>query len=78
MLTYLLLSVVDTSWNVKLLQIGKDYNIEIKQNAVISNSVKLFLIPSVVDISGAKIKRAVVNNKKRLKDKNKTKYYNLK
>ena len=35
-------------------------------------------VPSVVDIPGAGIKRTVVNSKKRLLHKTKTKYYNLK
>ena len=36
------------------------------------------LLPFVVDISGAGIKRAVVMNGKRLQNKNKTTYNNLK
>ena len=35
-------------------------------------------LPSVVDISGAEIKGTVVINMKRLQNRNKTKYYNLK
>ena len=35
-------------------------------------------LPSVVDISGAAIKGTVVINKKRLQNRNKTKYYNFK
>ena len=40
--------------------------------------VLTYLLPSVVDISGAGIKRTVDIHKKRLKNKNKTKYYNFK
>ena len=36
-----------------------------------------YLLPSVVDISGAGIKWTVVINKKRLQNKNETKYCNL-
>ena len=35
------------------------------------------LLPSVVDISGAGMKRTVVINKNRLQNKNKTKYNNF-
>ena len=52
-----------------MLSIRKDYKITIKQSIRISITLT-YLLPSVVDISGAEIKHKVGFNQKRLRNKN--------